>query len=144
MIMILNQKKILILCGQETESESVSGNAMQIYDLVKNKVHSKKVSEKKSTILIGCKHESLTPSMFVQSIWLSSTLQSMPFLQRRPLPQTYDIYHSISTSSPQRPFYLNFLSDLASPSSHQEELDHFQQRTWNFRNYYCCSLPPGL
>lgn len=36
------KKKIPILCGQETESESVLGDAMQIYDLVKNKVHPKK------------------------------------------------------------------------------------------------------
>lgn len=35
-------EKILILCGQGTESESVLGNAMQIYDLLKNKVHPKK------------------------------------------------------------------------------------------------------
>ena len=47
MMIILNKKKIPILCGQKTESESVSGNAMQIYDLVKNKVHPKKISMKK-------------------------------------------------------------------------------------------------
>lgn len=40
-------EKILILCGQGTESESVLGNAMQIYDLLKNEVHPKKKYMKK-------------------------------------------------------------------------------------------------
>lgn len=44
MMIMLNLKKNSILFGQETQSKSVSGDAMQIHDFVKKKVHSKEIA----------------------------------------------------------------------------------------------------